>query len=161
VVQPNLAGSNDEVGQELAEAATAQMQLDRLYLPLADTKIQNNFALSTKSKTLGDWRSHLAVDFAVQNGAEVLAVATGTVSKILTNDPYWGTVITLDHGGGWSTSYSNINSPTIRVGARVGARQPIGQVTENPPLELLDALHLHFVLLQNGQPMDPNSKWNE
>lgn len=152
---------NDEVGIEPVAPVVAPVPLAKLHFPLAGASVQNAFAMSAKSKTLGDWRSHLAVDFSAQNGAEVQAAAAGVVSKVVTNDPYWGTIVTLDHGGGWSTSYSNISSPMVREGERVAARQPIGQITENPPLELLDALHLHFVFLQNGQPIDSSNKWNE
>lgn len=153
--------ANDAGGKEAVIAAVASVQLDKLRFPLAGAGVQNAFALSAKSETMGDWRSHLAVDFSAPSGAEVQAAATGIVSKVTTNDPYWGTLVALDHGGGWSTSYSNISSPTVRVGERVVAGQAIGQITENPPLESLDALHLHFVLLHNGQPVDPTEKWSE
>ncbi|HBK85616.1 MAG TPA: hypothetical protein DDZ53_06255 [Firmicutes bacterium] len=133
--------------------------LEELYLPLVDAPVQNGYSLSAKWATLGDWRPHLAVDLAAQSGAAVQAAASGVVSKIVTNDPYWGTIVVIDHGGGWSTSYSNIDKPAVKAGERVAACQLIGQVSENPPLELLDPLHLHFILLQNGQPIDPSSKW--
>ncbi len=133
--------------------------LEELYLPLVDAPVQNGYSLSTKWATLGDWRPHLAVDFTAQSGAAVQAAASGVVSKIVANDPYWGTIVVIDHGGGWSTSYSNIDKPAVKAGERVAACQLIGQVSENPPLELLDPLHLHFILLQNGQPIDPSSKW--
>lgn len=155
------ATANDAGGKEAVAPVVAPVQLDQLHFPLVGANVQNAFALSAKSKTMGDWRSHLAVDFSAQTGAEVQAAAAGVVSKVTANDPYWGTIVTLDHGGGWSTSYSNISSPTVRVGERVVAGQAIGQITENPPLESLDALHLHFVLLHDGQPVDPTEKWSE
>lgn len=162
-VNKDTLGTSSEPEDEQTTALVTMQSilLGQLYLPLGDAPVQNGYALSAKSATLGDWRAHLAVDFAAQSGAAAQAVAAGTVSKIVDNDPYWGTLVSIDHGGGWSTSYSNIDNPVVRVGERVAARQVIGQMKENPPLELLDSLHLHFVLLQNGQPLDPSSKWHE
>ncbi|NLW17070.1 MAG: M23 family metallopeptidase [Firmicutes bacterium] len=164
--QTNKSATNKEQevtappNEEPVEPVVAVVvELEELHWPLATASIQNGYTLSAKSATLGDWRPHLAVDLAAERGAEVLAAAAGTVSKLVTNDPYWGTNITIDHGGGWSTTYSNIANPTVKVGDRVTAGQVIGQIEENPPVEMLDPLHLHFVLLHNGQPVDPNSKW--
>lgn len=156
-----LTNSGPENEQPTAPVTAQSLSLEKLYLPLGDAPVQNGYALSAKSATLGDWRPHLAVDFAAQAGADVHAAAAGTVSKLTVNDPYWGTIILIDHGGGWITSYSNIADSKVKVGEWVAERQLIGQITDNPPLELLDSLHLHFILLQNGQPLDPSSLWQK
>lgn len=139
--------------------AAATVVLQPLDFPIADGRIQNEYAASVKWSTLGDWRPHLAVDITVAStGEDVLAAARGTVRQVIVADPAWGNIIIIDHGGGWTTSYSNVN-PAVAVGQTVAAQQVIGQVQDNPPWELLDPLHLHFILQQNGQPVDPSQKW--
>ncbi len=157
-----LVNSEPEQEQPAEPVLARSARLEELLLPLVgDAPVLKEFSLSAKSATLGDWRPHLAVDFAAPAGATVQAAAAGTVSKLIVKDAYWGTIIIIDHGGGWSTSYSNIANPTVKVGERVAAGHPIGQITENPPLELLDPLHLHFILLQDEQPLDPCSLWHK
>ncbi|NLY53919.1 MAG: M23 family metallopeptidase [Firmicutes bacterium] len=137
----------------------ASITLEHLEYPVPAATIATGYTLSTKWLTLGDWRPHLAVDFAANAGASVQAAAAGTVRQILTDDPYWGTIVVIAHGGGWSSSYSNVSSPEVAVGEQVGAGQLIGWLHENPPLEMLEPLHLHFILLHNEQAVDPTSKW--
>ncbi len=155
--------SQAELDEETAEPTepviSTVVPLEKLQWPLANASIQCGYTLSAKSATLGDWRPHLAVDFAAERGAEVRAVAAGTVTKLISNDPYWGTYIHIDHGGGWISSYSNIHEPRVQVGERVAAGQVIGLVEENPPIEMVDELHMHFTLLHNGQPIDPSNRW--
>lgn len=159
-LEPGAQEADGEPEEEPTEPVVASLvQLENLQWPLANASIQCGYTLSAKSATLGDWRPHLAVDFAADKGAEVQAAAAGTVSGLVTNDPYWGTQISINHGGGWVSSYSNIANTTVKVGDRVAAGQVIGQIDENPPMEMMDSLHLHFVLLHNGQPVDPSDRW--
>lgn len=140
-------------------ASVQIIALKQLEPPIPGAAIQINYTLSTKWLTLNDWRPHLAVDFTAPAGAKVQAAADGTISSIKANDPYWGTIVVIDHGGGWATSYSNISNPQVTVGEWIAAGKIIGELTENPPIELLEPLHLHFILLQNKEPRDPTDKW--
>jgi murein DD-endopeptidase MepM/ murein hydrolase activator NlpD len=140
-----------------AEPATAALTLGRLEYPV-EGQIVNSYELSMKWKTFNDWRPHQALDFAASEGTPIGAAAKGTVQKIISDDMMWGTVITIDHGGGWTTTYSNVAEPAVSVGQQVAAKQIIGNVGPNPPAESLDVSHLHFSLFENGKAVDPRSK---
>lgn len=143
-----------------AQAKVTAKNPPQLSSPAPQAQIQEGYALSAKSTTLNDWRPHLAVDFAAAKQMEVLAAAAGTISQIKANDPYWGTMVTIEHGDGWATQYSNIAALKVAKGDWVEAQEAIGCINNNPPLELLDPLHLHFELLYEGEPQDPGDAWN-
>lgn len=127
-----------------------------LHYPLAgDVSITNPYALVARQGTLNDWRSHQAVDLAGEIGSVVRAAAAGTVKQILQNDILWGTVLVLDHGGGYTSSYSSLQDLTVRVGQSVAAGQTIGKLAGSPPVEQMEMAHLHFVFSDGEQAIDP------
>lgn len=65
-----------------------------------------------------------ALRFRAKGGSQVLASAAGRVAF---SDGTSGRVI-LDHGGSYYTTYSGVQSPTVRVGDLVTARAPLGKV---------------------------------
>lgn len=127
-----------------------------LAYPIAgDISITNPFALAARQGTLGDWRSHQAVDIAAAVGTAVRAAAAGTVKQILQNDLLWGTVLVLDHGSDYTTSYSNLQDLTVRTGQSVTVGQVIGKLAGSPPVEQMEMAHLHFALYHCEQAVDP------
>jgi len=73
------------------------------------------------SKTFGDWRTHTGVDIAAAIGDEVCAIADGTISAII-EDPMMGKTVVVDHGGGYASTYSNLDAEVpCSVGDKVNS----------------------------------------
>lgn len=105
--------------------------------------------------TMGDWRTHDGLDIAADLGAEVAACAKGTVTDVSTDD-MMGVTVTLDHGKGMESIYSNLaESVSVQVGDAVEAGAVIGTVGTTAISESADAAHLHFSMREYGVSIDP------
>ena len=103
-------------------------------------------------KTMQDWRLHLGVDFAGEEGQNVKAVTRGTVITV-NNDPLWGGVVEIDHGIGVITRYCGVKA-TVKVGDKVDMGQVIGNL-QTIPCECAQSAHLHLEMIVDGMPIDP------
>lgn len=107
------------------------------------------------SNTLKEWTTHSGLDIESFLGAEVKAAADGIVEKV-EEDPLMGIVITIDHGDGIKTRYANLSTANmVTEGQSVKAGQIISGVGRTAGSEILDPPHLHFELLINGKPVNP------
>jgi len=108
------------------------------------------------SPTLADWRTHDGVDISAKPGTTVLAATAGTVSSV-EDDPLMGTTVTIDHEGGYTTTYANLQSkPTVLPGDLVTAGQIIGAVGTTAAAEAAQSPHLHFAVSRDGEAIDPD-----
>ncbi|MDR0915590.1 MAG: M23 family metallopeptidase [Oscillospiraceae bacterium] len=107
------------------------------------------------SATMGDWRTHLAIDYAATLGARVQCVADGTVLDVR-HDDLLGTVVTIDHGFGLNSIYCNLaTDPPVKAGDKVAIGAVIGSVSDTALAETGDAPHLHFEMKLNGKMVNP------
>ena len=107
------------------------------------------------SPTLEDWRTHDGVDISATPGTTVLAATAGTVSSV-EDDPLMGSTVVIEHEGGYTTTYSNLQAtPTVLPGDLVTAGQIIGAVGSTAAAESAQSPHLHFSVTQDGEAMDP------
>ena len=103
---------------------------------------------------------HKGVDFAADEGAEVAAIADGTVTAISLNAKT-GNVITIDHGDGLVGIYRFVEPvSTLKEGAKVTKGQCFATVAAAYGSEKLDGTHLHFELELKGKSVDPASYLN-
>ena len=110
----------------------------------------------TYNETLEDWRTHEGVDISAKPGTTVMAACSGTVS-LVTDDPLMGTMVVIDHDGGYQTTYANLQAtPTVSRGDTVSAGQILGAVGTTAAAESAQSPHLHFAVTKDGIPMDPN-----
>ena len=106
-------------------------------------------------ETMGDWRTHSALDIAAELGTRVMATAAGTVSAIY-DDPLMGTTVVVEHGNDLTSLYANLEEvPSVQVGDEVYTGTIIGAVGDTAPAESGRASHLHFALYQGGQAVNP------
>ena len=94
---------------------------------------------------------HRGIDVAVPFGTSILAPEAGTVS-------FAGRVggelfVTIDHGGGLSSTYSWLSSAPVRKDDVVARGQPIGATGTGHPGSALP--HLHLGVRLDGQYLDP------
>ena len=112
------------------------------------------------SPTLADWRTHDGVDISAAPGSTVLAATSGTVASV-EDDPMMGTTVTIDHEGGYTTVYANLQAkPTVLPGDLVTAGQIIGAVGTTAAAEAAQSPHLHFSVSLDGEAVDPNEFLN-
>lgn len=95
--------------------------------------------------------SHQGVDYTIPEGTRIFATADGVVKSVTTNSSS-GKEITLDHGNGYTTSYSHINSTTVGRGTHV-KRGDIIAHSGNTGLSITP--HLHYEVSYNGMRVDP------
>ena len=79
--------------------------------------------------------------------AQVIAPATGRIAYA---GPFrgYGTIVIIDHGGGWTSLISGLGTVSVRVGERVGQGAPIGQAGSG------DDPHITIELRRRDRPVD-------
>ncbi|MDE5547821.1 MAG: M23 family metallopeptidase, partial [Clostridia bacterium] len=108
-----------------------------------------------KSETTGFIYRHRGIDFTVEAGTEVYAMADGIVEAVNYNDKT-GNDILVNHGNGLKTLYRYVEPVTgIAVGETVKRGQVIATVAEAYGGEAKDGAHLHFEVSVNGNSVDP------
>lgn len=109
------------------------------------------------SPTMADWRTHDGMDISAKPGTSVLAATAGTVSSV-EDHPLMGTTVVIDHEGGYTTTYSNLQAkPTVEPGDLVTAGQIIGAVGTTAAAEAAQSPHLHFSVTRDGEAVDPSA----
>ncbi len=96
-------------------------------------------------------KSHQGVDYTIPEGTRIFATADGVVKSIVTNSTA-GKEIVIDHGNGYTTSYSHISATKVSKGKRV-KRGDIIALSGNTGLST--APHLHYEVSYNGMRVDP------
>jgi len=105
--------------------------------------------------TMKDWRTHDGVDICAELGTQVLAMASGVVERVYTDDLY-GVTVVIDHNNGVKSSYSNLaGTPTVYEGDGVTVGEVIGAVGDTALVETGEVTHLHLSVTCDGQSADP------
>lgn len=100
--------------------------------------------------------SHLGVDIAVPGhyrdaGADVLAVARGTVARSVRGPRGW--FVLLSHED-WASSYLHMSAIDVKLGDVVEAGQRIGRMGADPT-DAEGIVHLHLQIAPLGKTTDP------
>lgn len=95
---------------------------------------------------------HQGVDYAVPEGTRIFATADGKVKEIKGKTSTSGITVVVDHGNGYTTSYSHLQSVKVDRGQKV-QRGDIIALSGNSGLSL--APHLHYEVRHNGTRVDP------
>lgn len=107
--------------------------------------------------TMADWRTHDGMDVSADIGAPVHAAADGTVAEVR-NDELYGTTVTIDHGAGMKSVYSNLgDTPTVAVGDQVKAGDTIGAVGSSAICEVSQEPHVHVAIYKDGNSVNPQN----
>lgn len=120
-------------------------------------EIERRYAVETLAYdvTMKDWRTHDGVDVLADKGTVVRAASDGTVESI-TQDDLYGTTVTIDHGNGLKSTYSNLaDKPTVKQGDSVGSGDVIGSVGATALCEVGQGSHVHIAMSKDGNSVDP------
>lgn len=139
-------------------------EVPALSLPVSGKVIkQHDSKVQVFSLTMNDYRVHLGVDIATEEGAAVLAAADGKVRKIW-KDPMMGYCLALEHSGDTVTVYKNLADTLpegIKEGAAVKAGDTIAKVGDSALLEVAEEPHLHFEVTVKDIQTDPLTCFTE
>jgi septal ring factor EnvC (AmiA/AmiB activator) len=84
------------------------------------------------------------ITLATAPGAQVAAPAAGRVVHARSLRGY-GEIVIIDHGGGWTSTITNLASLAVRLGERVSPRQTLGRAGAAEPRVTVE-------LRRNGKP---------
>jgi murein DD-endopeptidase MepM/ murein hydrolase activator NlpD len=108
---------------------------------------------------LGYWKLHDGTDFGAACGTPIKAAASGVVSDRYYNAGY-GNRLMIDHGkikGDYvTTGYNHASKYIVSVGDRVSQGETIGYVGSTG---YSTGCHLHLMVWENGDLVNPMSKW--
>lgn len=103
--------------------------------------------------TMGDYRSHTAVDFKGEAGNEIYAVNDGIVLNVY-NDSIYGMTVEIDHGGKLVAKYCGLDAVSVEKGDAVMIGETIGNLGQ-VPFESKSEYHLHFETKLDGKSVNP------
>ena len=110
------------------------------------------------SKTLESWKTHDGIDIKAELNENVKSIEKGIIEKIY-NDSFLGTTIIIDHGQGYKSIYSNLNtSVNVKEKQIIKKSAVVGKVGETAIGEIKDEPHIHFMIMLNNKVIDPSSK---
>ena len=121
-------------------------------------EITRNFAKDNLvySETLSEWVTHNGIDIKADKTTVVKSAEEGIV-KSIKNDPRYGLTIVVSHNNGFETLYANLlSSEFVKEGDKVTKGQALGTVGNTGVFESADEPHLHFEILKDSTPVDPN-----
>ena len=107
------------------------------------------------NQTTRDWRTHNGIDISAEAGTKVKAAAAGQVYTVY-EDATMGTTVVICHEGGYVTRYASLDPEVaVSAGDEVSCGDVIGCVGSSALLESAIGDHVHFSVICNDVPMDP------
>ncbi len=152
-VAPLPEDEMEKESQEEAQTAASE-EFISFQMPIEGTIIkQFDLEKLQYSATFGDMRLHSGIDIVAVAGTPVMITANGSV-KSIEEDALMGSVVTLEHAGGYESIYCGIEEIKFKVGDEVKIGKVLGVVGEIPS-ECLDDDHLHFEIKKDGKSVSP------
>jgi murein DD-endopeptidase MepM/ murein hydrolase activator NlpD len=116
--------------------------------PVAGRTIVQGYGERVNPRT-GTITLNPGINISASSGSVVKAAAAGIVS-LVTWLPSFGTVVIIEHSGGYRTVYANLSAASVSRGRKVKAGEKIGTVGRAS-----DGEYLHFEVWQNRTRRDP------
>jgi murein DD-endopeptidase MepM/ murein hydrolase activator NlpD len=118
-----------------------------------EPRVTSGFSARRMHPVLHTARAHRGVDYAAPHGADVVAIASGTVLAA-SYDSANGRMVRVRHASGYESYYLHLSAfaSGIRAGAHVSQGQVVGRVGATG---LATGPHLHYGLRKNGVFVNP------
>ena len=163
----DVVTNTDNIEQKLQQLeqtySTLQSKLDSLddksnNIPSIQPVINHQLSLLTAGygmlmhpfyRTL---QSHQGVDYTIPEGQSIFATADGVVKDVLGKTSTSGITVVIDHGNGYTTSYSHLQKAKVKRRQKV-RRGDIIALSGNSGLSL--SPHLHYEVRYEGMRVDP------
>ena len=145
--------------QTNAKAETIDTKKELSFAMPVEGEISKDFAKDSLvySETLKEWVTHMGIDIKAEKTTVVKAAESGSI-KSIKNDPRYGLTVVIDHDDGYQTIYANLlTSEFVVEGETVEKGQSLGTVGNTAVFEIADEPHLHFEILKESIPQDPNA----
>lgn len=97
-------------------------------------------------------QSHQGIDYTIPEGESIFATADGVVKDVLGMTSTSGITVVIDHGNGYTTSYSHLQKAKVKRRQKV-RRGDIIALSGNSGLSL--SPHLHYEVRYEGVRVDP------
>ncbi len=136
--------------EELIMNRRLQQEIYPAGRPIKKGWISSHFGYR-KDPFTGKKAFHYGVDFAGKEGADVVSVAAGVVSKTGKQNGY-GYLVEINHGNGYTTRYGHNGEILVKPGDRVAKAQVIAKMGSTGRST---GPHVHFEVLQNGKKVNP------
>lgn len=109
------------------------------------------------SETLQEWVTHRGIDIKAEKGAEVKAIANGTITSIKT-DPRYGISVIIKHNNGFESIYACLLNVAqgLKEGDTIEQGQVIGNIGNSGIFESAEGMHLHFEMTKDGDYVNPD-----
>lgn len=147
----------EEVTKEQKKEKIKKEPPSRMLFPCSGEVLKGYSETAVYSQTMGDWRAHTGIDYALDAGSDVKSVWDGEVIRIY-KDKLWGHTIEILHDGNIKSVYKNLESKkNVKEGEIVTKGQVIGKVGKSAAVESREEEHLHFELWQGGIVINPES----
>lgn len=106
-------------------------------------------------RTLEQYRTNDSICISADVGTEVFAAADGIITTI-TNDKISGITVNVDHGNGWTSTYSQLDENlAVSEGESVHKGDKIGIVANPTNYSVALGPHLEFSVFNDENPTDP------
>lgn len=147
---PEYAVDNPDI---VAVSAVAAVEEAELALPASGEVLAKYSSVLSFNEALGDYRAHNGIDIAADEGCSVSAAADGMIENVFANA--MGNGITISHGNGITTKYMCLaETENLKIGDNVKKGDVIGSVGMSKGENVRES-HLHFEVLKNGAPVNP------
>ncbi len=148
-----LAGSYTDAVDSL-ESHTDRLSRTPSIRPIltGDGWYTSAFSTSRVHPIFKEARPHEGIDISAPIGTPIHVAANGRVERVR-DQPGYGKTVTIDHGYGVRTFYAHISKVVVRVGEWVERGDKIAEVGRTG---IATAPHLHYEVLVNGRPVNPD-----
>lgn len=100
------------------------------------------------------WAVHEGTDFLAAEGSDVKCVFDGVIKEV-SDDGYYGSVVTIEHQDGFVTIYKLLDNVSLKVGDSISKGDVIGKVSATALDEIAEGAHLHLELYKDNVCINP------
>jgi murein DD-endopeptidase MepM/ murein hydrolase activator NlpD len=139
----NSTANNAKNSKQAANKPEPTVDINQLTMPVT-AKVLLTFNEPYYSEIYQDYRFSEGIQFQTSQGQAVQAALAG---KVITTeqDQYNGYIVVIDHGQGYQTKYSGLETIAVEPNQQINQTQTLGTATDNK---------LKFTLTKDGTPIE-------